>query len=116
MYDIEFHEYISVSWMGIKKKRTNFKIYLKPDKPGPTKIKSHAKAQRRKEYAKVFLCDPFASLREVFAFWDNENYRESFVNKKRAPKLDALLLRNELITGIVRAAPVARRWPVPAKP
>jgi len=40
-----------------------------PDKPAPKKIKAHAKSQRRKEYAKVFLCDPFAPLREIFAFW-----------------------------------------------
>ena len=41
--------------------------------------KAHAKSQRRKEYAKIFLCDPFASLREIFAFWDLDF---SFLAKK----------------------------------
>ena len=43
------------------------KIIPNPDKPEPKKrkLKAHpdASGQRRKEYAKVFLCDPFAPSR-----------------------------------------------------
>jgi len=53
-----------------------------PDKPEPKKrkLKAHAKSQRRKENAKVFLCDPFAPSRLVCCSQEKNVKNIKFLN------------------------------------